>query len=116
MPRAPQRTPETDAIEFALLLLLMLIFTPLSFGYLFAWLLYPLTVVTQRMFRGTGPHVVLAACAGSALVLLALSIPFRVAAQTYGNALFATLLLFAGLSVELWRIKRGAVAGTISGA
>jgi hypothetical protein len=116
MPRAPQRTPETDAIEFALLLLLMLIFTPLSFGYLFAWLLYPLTVVTQRMFSGIGSHVVLAACAGSALTLLAGSIPFRVAAQTYGNALFATLLLFAGLSVELWRIKRGAVAGTISGA
>jgi hypothetical protein len=116
MPRAQQRTPETDAIEFALLLLLMLIFTPLSFGYLFAWLLYPLTVVTQRMFSGTGSRVVLAACAGSALVLLALSIPFRVAAQTYGNALFATLLLFAGLSVELWRIKRGSVAGTISGA
>jgi hypothetical protein len=114
MPRAAQRTPETDAIEFALLLLLMLIFTPLSFGYLFAWLLYPLTVVTQRMFSGTGSHVLLAACAGSALALLALSIPFRVAAQTYGNALFATLLLFAGLSVELWRIKRGSAPETIS--
>jgi len=116
MPRAAQRTPETDAIEFALLLLLMLIFTPLSFGYLFAWLLYPLTVVTQRILGGTGSHAVLSVCAGSALVLLALSIPFRVTAQTYGNALFATLLLFAGLSVELWRIKRGPVPATISGA
>jgi hypothetical protein len=116
MPRAAQRTPETDAIEFALLLLLMLGFTPLSFGYLFAWLLYPLTVVAQRIFDGEGSHAALAACAGSALALLALSIPFRVTAQTYGNALFATLLLFAGLSVELWRINRVAVAGTISGA
>jgi hypothetical protein len=116
MPRAAQRTPETDAIEFALLLLLMLAFTPLSFGYLFAWLIYPLTVVTQRIFDGAGSHPALAACAGSALALLALSIPFRVTAQTYGNALFATLLLFAGLSVELWRIKRGSVPATIAGA
>lgn len=113
MPRAARRTPETDAIEFALLLLLMLVFTPLSFGYLFAWLLYPLTVVTQRLFDGRGSHAALAACAGSALALLALSIPFRVAAQTYGNALFATLLLFAGLSFELGRIKRASVAEAI---
>jgi Glycosyltransferase family 87 len=116
MPRAAGRTPETDAIEFALLLLLMLVFTPLSFGYLFAWLLYPLTVVAQRILDGVGSHAALSACAGSALALLALSIPFRVTAQTYGNALFATLLLFAGLSVELWRIKRGSVAEAISEA
>jgi hypothetical protein len=104
------RTPETDAIEFALLLLLMLVFTPLSFGYLFAWLLYPLTVVVQRIVTGTTKNATLAVCAGSAVVLLALSIPFRVMAQTYGNALFATLLLFAGLAIELWRLKRGAVS------
>jgi glycosyl transferase family 87 len=116
MPRAGRRTPQTDAIEFALLLLLMLVFTPLSFGYLFAWLLYPLTVVTQRILDGTGSHAVLSACAGSALALLALSIPFRVTAQTYGNALFATLLLFVGLSAELWRIKLASVPEAISEA
>jgi hypothetical protein len=116
MPGASRRNPETDAIEFALLLLLMLVFTPLSFGYLFAWLLYPLTVVTQRIFDGIGSHPLLAACAGSALALLALSIPFRVTAQTYGNALFATLLLSAGLTVELWRAKRAAVPAAIAGS
>ena len=114
MPRATRRTPETDAIEFALLLLLMLVFTPLSFGYLFAWLVYPLTVVTGRIFDNRGSHALLAACAGSALAFLALSIPFRVTAQTYGNALFATLLLFVGLAAELWRAKRGPVPAAIS--
>ncbi|PYI90751.1 MAG: hypothetical protein DME97_16355 [Verrucomicrobia bacterium] len=104
------RTPETDAIEFALLLLLMLVFTPLSFGYLFAWLLYPLTVVVQRVVTGVTKSAALAACTISAIALLALSIPFRVMAQTYGNTLFATLLLFAGLAMELWRLKRGAVS------
>jgi hypothetical protein len=88
----------------------MLVFTPLSFGYLFAWLLYPLTVVVQRVVTGANKNATLAVCAGSAVVLLALSIPFRVMAQTYGNALFATLLLFAGLAIELWRLKRGAVS------
>ncbi len=104
------RTPDTDAIEFALLLLLMLVFTPLSFGYLFAWLLYPFTVVVQRVVAGATKSGPLIACSACAVALLALSIPFRVMAQTYGNALFATLLLFAGLSIELWRVKRGAVS------
>jgi hypothetical protein len=105
MPARGRRTQETDAIEFALLLLLMLIFTPLSFGYLFVWLLYPLTVVVQRVLTRSGSRPLLG-CVIAAMVLLALSIPFRVMAQTYGNALFATLLLFVGLAIELWRLKR----------
>ena len=114
MPRKNRRTRETDAMEFALLILLILVFTPLSFGYLFAWLLYPLTVAAQRIFAGTGSHRFLAACALGAIALLALSIPIRVLAQVYGNALFATLLLFAGLTVELWGVKRAAVSGGLS--
>ena len=116
MPRKSNRTSETDAIEFALLILLILIFTPLSFGYLFAWLLYPFTVVAQRILDGVGSHTFLAACAGSALALLAFSIPFRVTAQAYGNALFATLLLFVGLTVELWGVKRAAASGALTAA
>ncbi len=108
MPRAPARTAETDAIEFALFLLLTLVFTPLSFGYLFAWLIYPLTVVVQRLVTGAASHALLLGCSATAVALLALSIPFRVTAQAYGNALFATLLLFAGLAIELGRLKRAA--------
>jgi len=110
MPRSTRRNQETDAIEFALLLLLILIFTPLSFGYLFAWLLYPLTVVVQRLVTDPNRAVVLASFSGAAVLLLALSIPFRVGAQTYGNTLFATLLLFVGLALELWRLKRAALS------
>ena len=76
MPRAALRTPESDAIEFALLLLLILIFTPLSFGYLFAWLLYPLTVVVQRLLARADSRAMLFGSAASAVALLALSIPF----------------------------------------
>jgi Glycosyltransferase family 87 len=105
MPRRARRTSETDAMEFALLLLLMLIFTPLSFGYLFVWLLYPFTVVVERLQRGGDSHRALLGFAGAALALLVFTIPFRVTAQVYGNILFAAVLLFAGLAVELWSRK-----------
>lgn len=105
MPASRRRPGETDSIEVALLLLLILMFTPLSFGYLFAWLIYPLTVVVQRLLTGPRSRLLLG-CGIAAVVLLALSIPFRIMAQVYGNALLATLLLFVGLATELWRIKR----------
>lgn len=106
MPRRSRRTRETDAVEFALLLLLMLVFTPLAFGYLFAWLLYPFTVITQRLLNHRSTPLLLSA--GAAVVLLALTIPWRITAQTYGNVFFATLLLFLGLAVELMRMRRHA--------
>src|SRR6266699_1788645 len=49
MPQRAMRTTESDAIEFALLVLLMLIITPLSFGYFFSWLMLPFAVITQRV-------------------------------------------------------------------
>ncbi len=106
MPRRNRRTEETDAIEFALLLLLMLIFTPLAFGYLFFWLLYPFAVVVERW--GRRPNRSLGIFVLVALALLLLSIPLQRTAQTYGNYFFATVSLFFGLALELWRIKSAA--------
>jgi hypothetical protein len=112
MPKRAGRTWETDSIEFALLLLLILIFTPMSFGYLFAWLLYPLMVVVQRLL--TRPNRGLLIWSGAAVFLLSLSIPLRIPAQTVGNTLLATVLLFVGLAIELFRLKR-AESGRIAG-
>src|SRR6266540_2602058 len=47
LPQRGMRTAESDSIEFALLLLLILMITPLSFGYFFCWLMLPFAVVTQ---------------------------------------------------------------------
>jgi hypothetical protein len=105
MPRRGMRTVESDAIEFALLLLLMLMATPLSFGYFYSWLMLPFTVATQRVLVGRGSAVLLWSL--PALALLALGIPFPRGAQLYGNTFFATLLLFIGLSIELLRFKQG---------
>ena len=111
MPAQARRNNETDAIEFALLILLMLLFTPLVFGYLFACLLFPITVAVSRLLRERSRFLL--ATAGLALFLLALTIPLQRTAQTYGNTFFATLLLFAGLARELWIMKR-TPAGPVS--
>jgi len=104
MPQRGMRTAESDAIEFALLLLMMLMITPLSFGYFFSWLMLPFAVITQRVIDGKG----LASLCWSlpALAILALALPFPRGAQLYGNTFFAALLLFIGLSIELIRCKR----------
>ncbi len=106
MPQRALRTAESDAIEFALLLLLMLMITPLSFGYFFCWLMLPFAVATQRVLAGKGSAVLWWALL--ALALLALGFIFPRGAQLYGNTFLATLLLFIGFSIELFRFKRQA--------
>jgi hypothetical protein len=104
MPRCDMRTADSDAIEFALLLLLMLMITPLSFGYFYSWLMLPFAVITQRVLVGNGSAVLWWSL--PALALLVLGIPFPRGAQLYGNTFFATLLLFIGMSIELLRFKQ----------
>jgi hypothetical protein len=99
MPRRAMRTAESDAIEFALLLLLMLMITPLSFGYFYSWLMLPFAVITQRVLTGSAWGILWWGLA--AVALLALGILFPGGAQLYGNTFFATLLLFIGSSIEL---------------
>ena len=108
MPRASQRTAETNAIEWALLLPLMLMFTPLSFGYLYSFLLFPLAIAVRIWL--VRPKSPLVGWTLAALVLLACTIPFPRAAQKYGNTFFATLLIFIGLVLELRQAQRVRVA------
>lgn len=111
IPGRGRRTVETDRMEFALLILLLLLFTPLAFGYLFACLLFPFTVLVQKIMAR--PHRLLLVSGALAAFLLALSIPLQRTAQTYGNYFFATLILFVALAFELWREKRsGGAAAT----
>ena len=104
MPRASERTAETDAIEWALLLLLILMFTPLSFGYLYSFLLFPLAVVMRTWLAR--PRSPVRGWLLAALMLLAFTIPCPRGAQKYGNTVFATLLIFIGLALELHQLKR----------
>jgi hypothetical protein len=104
VPQRDVRRPETDAIEFALLLLLILMITPLSFGYFYSWLMLPFAVATQQVLAGKGSAILWWSLA--ALVLLAPGLFFPRGAQLYGNTFFATLLLFIGFSIELLRVKQ----------
>jgi len=99
MPQPGMRNGESNPIEFALLLLLILMVTPLSFGYFYSWLMLPFAVVTQRVL--TGKHLGVLWWSLPALTLLGLGLIFPRGAQLYGNTFFATLLLFIGLSIEL---------------
>jgi hypothetical protein len=106
MPRRDMRTADSDGIEVALLFLLMLMVTPLSFGYFYSWLMLPFAVITQRVLIKKMSTLVW--WFALALALLAVGIPFPRAAQLYGNTFFATLLLFVGLSIELFSFKQRA--------
>jgi hypothetical protein len=104
MPRRDNRTRLTTAIEGALLLLLILMYSPLSFNYFFVWLLYPLTLALhlglEAPRRSAGRRVLLGSVA-MALGLLALSIFSRRWVAAYGNSFFAAFVLLVGLG---WRL------------
>jgi glycosyl transferase family 87 len=101
MPRV--RTAETDALEFSALLILILLFTPLAFGYLFIWLMLPFSVLISRIL--TRADAIAGAGVSAALVLLAITALAPRLAQVYGSVFFASLTLYFTLAVELWRAK-----------
>jgi hypothetical protein len=101
---ARQRAPDGDAREFAALLPLILIFTPLAFGYLFVWLMFPLALLIKQTTAGaesTSPTCLLIALT----LLTATGIAPRFA-QIYGSLFFAALILYLALVVDLRRRSR----------
>jgi alpha-1,2-mannosyltransferase len=103
---APQarRTPETDALEFALVTLLTTMFSPLSFNYAYVWLLYPITVALHRVLgepRSARSHRLKVAWIAAVLLIPAFAIPFPQVAQAYGNLFVPALLLVFGLGAML---------------
>jgi hypothetical protein len=97
MPR--QRAPEGDAREFAALLSLILIFTPLTFGYLFVWLMFPLALLIKRIPVAAESISCRCLLIGYAL-LVATGIAPRLA-QIYGSLFFAALALYLALAIDL---------------
>ena len=109
MPRGVRRNRATDSAETAMLLCLILAFSPLSFDYFFVWLLYPLTVATALALdapSGSSDRKKRALWIGLAIGLLALSIPWRREAQAFGNLQAASLLLFFGLAGSMRHLSR----------
>lgn len=110
MPRYTQRTMGSDSIEYAMLLILILVFTPLSFTYFYVWLLYPLMIAVNILltrpclFRSWNMALIwFLVC----LLFLAFMLPVpgfdRLAAR--GSTFWACVLLLFGLGWKLRQLK-----------
>ena len=97
MPR--ECSPQSDAGEFAALLILILMFTPLAFGYLFVWLMVPLTLLIKRTIA-SDDSTLLNYLLVAFLLLIATGIAPRFA-QTYGSLFFAAFALYLALVANL---------------
>ncbi len=111
IPRKSARTFVTDAYEFSMLLLLILMFSPYSFGYFYTWLLLPLTVAWHAVgtaLQRSRPSFVPLVWLLAALFVLMLGLPFRpfLIARDIGNNFFSCLILLIGLGLLL-RQARG---------
>ena len=105
MPHASRRTEQSDALETAMLLVLILAFTPLSFDYNYIWLMYPLTLLIRLILEspaGSRQRDFWLLAFTGPLVLMALALPFRREAEAHGNLLLAGLLIVFALGCELW--------------
>jgi alpha-1,2-mannosyltransferase len=105
MPPQARRTRETDALEFALVTLLTVIFSPLSFNYAYVWTMYPTALALHRVLGdSSGPRRrrLEWAWLGAVLFIPALAIAMPKGAQAVGNLFVPALLLVLGLG---WMLR-----------
>jgi hypothetical protein len=110
MPWSRPRDPRAEAAETAMLLLLILVFSPFAFNYFYVWLIYPLTVALARLLDapgGTPERRDWRAGFLAALALYAASAASLRGSQAYGNLLAINLLLLGLLG---WSLRRGRAA------
>ena len=105
------RNAGDNAFEFGALLILILLFTPLAYGYLFSWLILPLALLTKRVLDSSSAVAFFSILIATAL-LIATGISTR-AAQIYGSVSFAALALYFGVTIELWRGGKDVPAGAV---
>ena len=109
MPPRARRTRESDALEFALVTLLTVIFSPLSFNYAYVWMLYPTTLAVHRVLgdpirsaRASATAALAMAWLAAVLFIPALAIAMPQGAQAVGNLFVPALLLVLGLG---WMLR-----------
>jgi hypothetical protein len=110
LPSQKRRTRETDAIEYAIVVLLTVMFSPLSFNYAYVWLIYPMTLGLHLVLsepRGASGHRGRVAWIATVFLIPALALPMPSLAQAYGNLFLPALLLLFGLGLKLRATGRG---------
>jgi hypothetical protein len=104
MPPKNRQTQKTAAVEFALVTLLTVMFSPLSFNYAYVWLIYPITLGLHLVMSeaSTAPwHKLKIVWIAAVVSIPALAIPMPLVAQAYGNLFVPALLLVFGLGLIL---------------
>ena len=118
MPPQARRTRETDALEFALVILLTVMFSPLSFNYAYVWTMYPTALALHRVLGDSSDpsarprrRRLAWAWLGAVLFIPALAIAMPKGAQAVGNLFVPALLLVLGLGWMLRSEGRRSAAG-----
>lgn len=107
MPPQAHRAPGSDTLEYAMLVLLILMFTPLTFTYFFVWLLFPLTVATWLILSAsTAERMKWLAWLVGCLLLMSFSLVLFPIGPAVGNLFWACVALLVGFGVKLWQFKR----------
>jgi hypothetical protein len=108
LPPERRRTPPSDAAEFALLVALMTIASPLARAYYFVWLLFPFTLLVQRAALDADPTVRRwsARLLAASLALFTAGVSFVTPhlLPALGNMFWATAILIGAL---VWLMRRG---------
>ncbi|HSV12782.1 MAG TPA: glycosyltransferase family 87 protein [Tepidisphaeraceae bacterium] len=112
MPRGANRTPWSDAIEGAMLMILIITYTPLSFTYNNSWLMLPIVVVLYficcKARSATEKRLAVAWLAIALLLLIftAGKIPFFRYMRSLGNTFWCCMLLYAELIWIMLQARR----------
>ncbi len=114
LPRQALRTDRTDALEGGMLLLLIIMFSPLSFNYFYIWLIYPLTLALESIERAaedSDERRAAKRALTAAVLLLAAALVMNKTAQAYGNLFLAALTLLVALAAitrRTWDVRAAA--------
>ncbi|MFI5166869.1 MAG: glycosyltransferase family 87 protein [Thermoanaerobaculales bacterium] len=109
-PSDRSRTCRSDTIEWAMLLLLIVMVTPLSLDYSYVWMLYPLGVATAALLdaeQEIQPRRGLFWWVAASLLVHALTLPMHHMAGAYGNLFLSALILFVGLGLAMRKATSG---------
>jgi hypothetical protein len=115
LPPERRRTPASDGAEFALLITLMTIASPLARGYYFVWLLFPLTVLIDRAVGDPDPRARRLTWRLIVISLVLFSVGNNLVTirwpQALGNSLWASAVMMGAL---IWHMRRAAKPATLA--
>jgi hypothetical protein len=118
MPRAAARTPRIAGIEYAILLILITIFSPKAGSYYFCWTMPGLAVITAAILSAPAASrarrlLVAGLIVTVAIMATALAQAFdRHTPQTYGSTLWGAVALLGMLLLLLWGSRHWSLAAS----